>query len=236
MTKARIIFLHHSTGNVVWNGGVPEWIDAYNDRNGTRYAIEERPYPAGGYPWANYPYDYWNIWVKNAGPEPFRGQDTLEILTETYDLIVFKHCFPVSAMEPDTKEGDVASSVHSLESYKLQYRALRDKLLLFPDSRFLLWTGAALVEGGTDESSALLAQEFFRWVRQEWIKTGDNIFLWDFWELQTAGGRYLLDEHAASPYDSHPNANFAARVAPLLGQRIVDVLEGRGDQGSITGE
>jgi len=33
-----------------------------------------------------------------------------------------------------------------------------------------------------------------------------------------------------------PKEAFAQRVAPLFGQRIVDVLEGRGDTGSLTGQ
>ncbi len=28
--KARILFLHHSTGECVWNGGVAAWFEAYN--------------------------------------------------------------------------------------------------------------------------------------------------------------------------------------------------------------
>lgn len=35
--------------------------------------------------------------------------------------------------------------------------------------------------------------------------------------------------------DSHPNSTFAARVAPYIGRRIVDVIEGAGDSGSIAG-
>ena len=38
----RIIFLHHSTGVVVWDNGVPEWFAAYNAANGTNYQIEDR--------------------------------------------------------------------------------------------------------------------------------------------------------------------------------------------------
>jgi hypothetical protein len=30
-----VVFLHHSTGQVIWEGGVPEAIRAYNEREGT---------------------------------------------------------------------------------------------------------------------------------------------------------------------------------------------------------
>ena len=69
-----------------------------------------------------------------------------------------------------------------------------------------------------------------------WDEPGDNIYVWDFRQLETEGGLYLLNEYAAAPGDSHPNSAFATRVAPYLGQRIVDVIEGRGDSGSLTGQ
>ncbi len=113
----KIAFLHHSTGQVVWLGttskvmskvfgksAVGSWITDYNKKNGTRYEIEEIYFPttSEGYPWANYPYDYYNIWVKNAGDAPYQGEPTLEMLTKQYDVIVWKHCFPVGNILPDT--------------------------------------------------------------------------------------------------------------------------------------
>ena len=94
---------------------------------------------------------------------------------------------------------------------------------------------AALTEAATDPESAQRAKDFFAWVIEEWDEPGDNIYIWDFWQLETEGGLYLLDDYAAGPEDSHPTGDFAADVAPLFAQRIVDVMEGRGDSGSLTG-
>lgn len=232
----QIVFLHHSTGGVIWDGGVAGWFDAYNAKHGTPYRITERPYPGDGYPWDNYPYDYWNIWVNHAGDRQYKKQDTLEILTGDYDVIVWKHCYPVSAVDGDTGSPKIRSDVRSLENYKVQYEALRDKMRAFPETRFIVWTGAARVQGASDEAQARRAREFFAWVIDTWDEPGDNIFVWDFWQLETEGGLYLLDEYAAGPDDSHPNGAFAARVAPFLGRRIADVIEGRGDTGSLTGQ
>ncbi|MGB2975841.1 MAG: hypothetical protein WBD18_07365, partial [Phycisphaerae bacterium] len=233
---ARILFLHHSTGECVWNGGVADWFDAYNAAHGTRYAITEQAFPKDSpYGWENYPYDYWNIWVKNAGPKPFQKEPTLEILAPKYDLIVWKHCFPVSSIEADTGQPDVASSEKRIENYKLQYAALKAKMREFPKVRFLVWTGAALVKGETDAESARRACGFFNWVRNEWDEKGDNIFLWDFYALETERrSPYLKDAYAAG--DSHPNEAFSRKVAPLFCRRIVDVVQGRGDTGSLKGE
>ena len=232
---ARIIFLHHSTGECIWNGGVPARLRDYNAANGAAYTITERNFPAETYGWENYPYDYWNIWVKHAGPKPFKGEPTLEILTLKYNVIVFKHCFPVSAVEADSGRADVASSEKRIENYKLQYAALKKKLRKFPQVRFLLWTGAVQVKSDMDEATATRARMFFNWVRNEWDQKGDNIFLWDFYELQTQGGLYLKPAYASGAGDSHPNEKFSRSVAPLLCRRIVDVIRGRGDIGSRTG-
>jgi hypothetical protein len=232
-----IIFLHHSTGHVIWNGGVPEWVVSYNSANATNHGIEELAFPDGaGYPWSNYPYDYWYLWVDNAGPDPVEGQPTLEMLSQTHEVIVFKHCYPVSHIVPDTGSPSISSSLKARENYELQYEALKQKLHGFPDNRFIVWTGAALTEASTTPEEAQRARDFFDWVKGTWDESGDNIYLWDFWQLETEGGLYLLDSYAASASDSHPNSTFAATVAPLLGQRIIDVIDGQGDLSSLTGE
>ncbi len=247
----KIGFLHHSTGYVVWMGttskisrkvfgksALGSWITDYNKKHDTSYSIEQMNFPntGGGYPWANYPYDYYNIWVKNAGDAPYQGEPTLEMLTKDYDVIVFKHCFPVGNIRPDTGNPSVDSDVKSLENYKLQYAALKEKMRSFPDTTFVVWTGAALTEASTTRDEARRTREFFDWVKTAWDEPGDNIFLWDFYELQTAGGAYLKPEYASSPTDSHPTAEFGQKVAPLLGQRIVDIIGGKGDSASLTGE
>lgn len=234
--SAMILYLHHSTGGVVWKGGVPEWLGKYNAENGTQYQAEERAFPkAEPYGWANYPYDYWNIWVEHAGPEPFQEEATLEMLTPDYDVIVFKHCYPVSNVEEDMGTGDVTASDKRLENYTRQYEALKEKMRQFPDTKFIVWTGAALVEGKTPEAHGQRARQFFEWVRDEWDEPGDNIFVWDFYELETEGGLWLKPEYAAGPGNSHPGEEFAKGAAACFGQRLVDVLEGRGDSGDVVG-
>jgi hypothetical protein len=221
-----ILFLHHSTGQCVWKGGIPEWFEAYNLQHGTDHRIVERIFPKKRpYGWRNYPYDYWNIWVNHAGPDPYVEEPTLEILTKQYEVIVFKHCFPVSDVLRDTGSPAVDSQDKRLEHYKVQYEALRQKLLSFPGTAFVVWTGAALTEGSTSPENARRAREFFSWVKHAWRRPDDNIFIWDFFELQTEGGLYFKDEYAADPYDSHPSEGFSKRVAPDLCRTIVDVGE-----------
>ena len=247
----KIVFLHHSTGRVVWIGttsklmskffgksDVKGWIESYNKKNNTRHEIEEMYFPttSEGYPWANYPYDYYNIWVTHAGDASHQGEQTLEMLTKEYDVIIWKHCYPVGSILPDTGTADVDSSEKRLENYKLQYAELKQKMRSFPDTKFIVWTGAALTETTTSPEEARRTREFFDWVKAEWDEPGDNIFLWDFYELETEGGHYLKPEYASGPDDPHPTPDFGGRVAPLFGQRIMDVINGKGDSAALTGK
>jgi len=149
---------------------------------------------------------------------------------------MWKHCYPVSNIKADTGNPDIASEEKRIENYKLQYAVLKEKMHEFPNKRFIVWTGAALVKNNTNEENAKRAKEFFNWVRNEWDEKGDNIYLWDLWAFEAEGGLYLKDEYARSADNSHPNSEFNTRTAPMIARRIVDVIEGRGDSSSITGE
>src|ERR1035437_2047201 len=92
--EIRIAFLHHSTGQNIWNGNrstpfskivrkiknkifffilnkkpdLPKLFQRYNKDFNSNYIINEFTFPKSApYVWHNYPYDYYNIWVKNAG-------------------------------------------------------------------------------------------------------------------------------------------------------------------------
>ena len=159
----KIAFLHHSTGKNIWDGGVKKCLKKHSRENKTKYDIKEIAFPKEKpYGWNNYPYDYWKIWVENAGPEAYMDEPTLEILTKEFQVIVFKHCFPVSDISPDTGSPDIASSEKRLENYKLQYASLKEKMRQFPGTKFLVWTGAALVEPRWDEERGSRAREFAR--------------------------------------------------------------------------
>jgi hypothetical protein len=238
----KVIFLHHSTGLTIWKGettdigridrmrgkeyDVPAWFAEHNKSHGTNYQITEQAFPkAKPYGWHNYPYDYYNIWVKHGNENYFREEPTLKTLTAKYDLIIFKHCFPVSDIKEDLGNANIDSPEKRIENYKLQYEALKSKIHQFPDTKFLLWTGAALVKSETTPENAARSREFFNWVVNEWDEENDNLFLWDFYELETEGGIYFKDEYAVNPNDSHPNPGFAASLSPLFCQRIIEVIE-----------
>jgi len=260
-----IIFLHHSTGEVIWKGfntkpsvftrilrkispsskniigkkaKLPFLFENYNQEYHKNYLIKEIEFPkASPYGWSNYPYDYYNIWVKNSGDSPFKEEPTLEILTKQYQVIIFKHCFPVMNIKADQESADIDSDYKSLANYKLQYESIKNKLHKFPNTKFILFTGAALVKAsGVSEDAALRAKEFFKWVIDEWDLPDDNIFIWDLYSLQTEGGLYFKNEYSVSITDSHPNTEFAEMTVQLLFNRIIDVIENNGTRTKLTGE
>jgi hypothetical protein len=235
----KVLFLHHSTGNNVWYGDiepnkrfylrkstcmVPKIIKEYNEQHGTKISVEEYYFPSGNpYPWENDPFNYYDIWVKNAGESPYMKEPTLEMLTKKFNIISFKHCFPVSSIEEDDMNPDINSKKRTLANYKLQYNALRDKLYKYPQTKFIVWTGSALSEASSNEEEAKRAKEFASWVKSEWDKNDDNIFIFDFREIETEGGLYLKPEYAAGTNDSHPNKVLSQIAARLFANKIIEV-------------
>ena len=118
----------------------------------------------------------------------------------------------------------------------MQYEALKKKMLEFPETKFIIWTPTALVESDTNKDDAERANEFSEWVKNVWDSKGDNIFLWDFRDLQVEGGLYFKSNYALDINDSHPNKEFSRKVAPYFCKRIVDIIEGNGDIASLTGK
>jgi hypothetical protein len=260
--EIRIGFLHHSTGQNIWEGDrstylskqidhisirlgwkfkkgptLPGLFKKYNRNKQTNYLIDNIIFPKQSpYGWNNYPFDYYNIWVKHSGGRLYLDEPTLEILTKKYDVLIIKHCFPVSNINADTGVADIDSDAKSISNYKLQYQALRDKFHLFPGTKFIVFTGAAQIKSNISESEAVRAKEFFKWVTEEWDLPNDNIFIWDLYSLQTEGGIYFKEKYAVSESDPHPNETFSEKVSHVLFNRIIDVIEQNGSLTSLTGK
>lgn len=230
-TNDDIIFLHHSTGWGVYSGGsVASWFSNYNSTNGTSYAISERSYPNTPYPWDNYPYDYWNLWVNGTCNNADPDIECLSALTASHDIVIWKHCFPGAAVLADTGSPSVSSSRKSLENYKLQYRALRTAMDAYPNTKFIVWTLAPLHRLASNDSDAARAKQFVDWVNNEWLtESGShpNIFVFDFFGLAAGTDNYLKYEYEGSHIgsDSHPNSLANSTIGPIFAQFIVDTAE-----------
>lgn len=237
----KILFLHHSTGWNIWLGKTNKYLYKLTGKsdvtasfkkiasgNAANYEITEMFFPKSSpYGWKNYPFDYYNIWVRNAGNQPYMEEPTLEMLTGQYEVIIFKHCYPVSNILPDTGIPDIGSEEKRLENYKLQYEALKTKMNGFPDNKFIIWTPAVNVKNLISEDEARRTKQFHDWIINEWDVKGDNIFVWDFYNYETEGELYLKDEYSAGENNSHPNVEFSARIAPLFSEFIARVINGQ---------
>jgi hypothetical protein len=236
----KIIFLHHSTGAGVYSGGnVASWIATYNTSHGKNYLISERSYPDTPYPWANYAYDYWNLWINGQCSKTNVNILCMDELTKQYDVIIFKHCFPGASVIADDGKPSVSSGKQTLANYKLQYTALRGLMDQYPAKKFIVWTLAPLHRNATDAASAARAKTFVDWVKNQWLtedgKNHKNIYVFDFYglaaELNAApvSGkvnclRYDYEgDHNGS--DSHPNSLANKTIGPAFAQFIVNAIE-----------
>jgi hypothetical protein len=153
------------------------------------------------------------------------GEPTLEILAGEYDVIIFKHCYPVSKILPDTGHPDINSEERRLENYRIQYNSLKNKMHEYSRNKFIVWTPAVHVQAMISEDEAKRTLEFHDWIMEEWKEKADNIFIWDFYGLETGGGLYLKEEYSEGVGNSHPNSNFSARVSPMFAQFVIDVIQ-----------
>jgi hypothetical protein len=237
-----VIFIHHSTGSGVYNGGkgLPQWFTDYNSSNSTSYTISEVSYPNDPYEWANYPYDYWNLWINSGQCDNAQsGIRCLDWFTSNYNVIIFKHCFPGAEILADEGSPLVSSSRKSIENYKLQYRALRTLMDSYPANKFIVWTLAPLHRNATNTESAARARQFVNWVKSEWLtedsKAHPNIFVFDFFGYAAESNPTPVNgnvnclkyeyEGSHDGSDSHPNSTANSTIMPLFGQFIVNVIK-----------
>ncbi len=239
-SQEKAYFLHHSTGGGVYNdGNVEDRINAYNQQNGTNYQIVEKAYPRVPYDWKNYPYDYWNLWINEVCDNSDPDIECLESMLNKYDIVIFKHCFPGADVLPDIPNPSISSDVKCLANYKLQYRALRDKMSNFSNKKFVVWTLAPrhrLYAPAQSAARAARAREFVNWVKDEWLtedgEDHSNIFIFDFFNIVAESDpnppngqvnclKYEYEKsHTGS--DSHPN-QLANEVA---GEAFANFLTG----------
>lgn len=218
-TAMKIHFLHHSTGGnlIAGAGGIAKMFTEYNTTFGTDYQFtEEWSSPSG-----NYPYDYYSDTFSEAN---------LKKYTEQYNVLIWKHCFPGSSILEDEADPKIDTSRQSLEVYKLQYRALRDRFDAYPDTKFMVWTLPPLHRNATNADEARRATEFSAWVKTDFLTENGshpNMGCFDFRGYVAGEDNFLKyayePDHTGS--DSHPNQTANDTVCPLFFQSIIDFID-----------
>jgi hypothetical protein len=231
----------------VYNGGIglPQWFAGYNTEHETDFDISELSYPNSPYDWANYPFNFWNLWVNPGQCDNTQsGIRCIDWLASNFNTIIFKHCFPGADIVADDGTPSVSSGTKSIENYKLQYRALRTLMDSYPTNKFIIWTLAPLHRNATDAANASRAREFVNWVNEDWLsedsKSHPNIFVFDFFsytaelsETPVNGKVNCLKYEYEGDHngnDSHPNEAANTAIMPIFGQFIADVLSNSGTE------
>ncbi len=226
------VFLHHSTGNRIWgpNGsstGIPLEIEKYNDflnlSEDSCFVVKQKSWPLD--PWDNEWYRWHTI---------FNGEDTsavIEPLLEDYKILIIKSCYPSSDILDRGAPSDTLNYKRkTIYNYKWHWRNFVKKMGEQPDNFFAIWTNTPRIPSKTNDSRAILSDEFCRWATDTLAMGLDpiygpfpsNVYVFDFFhKLAGPNGKMLL-ELAAAINDNHPNAAATELVAPQFVREILD--------------
>lgn len=234
MKKTRILFIHHSTGALLLFFGrvrkllkekatqIELWDHAYN-----LYSPEILSYLFGPIMFRTGLSDSigrmtgkdFDIFISNNSPKEYaeifsRSPDdrTLKNIL-SFDVIVFKNCFPTSRIE--TKE--------KLEEYESYYSGIMKNLSKYP-KRFLIFTQPPLRSEMNKPEWAKNARSLAKFIVRE-AANYDNISTFDFFDLladKARNNKDMLKRKYCNfiPFDSHPNIKANIEVS----ERFVDLL------------
>lgn len=189
-----VFFVHHSTGEIYWEGGMQE-------------ALTEAGYQ-GYAPW----------WDGETDPQDFFGEfsdsDKWNIITEESlphgeerDILIFKSCFPASDITSD----------QMLEDYKDYYRELYPIYATHPDMLFVPMSTPPLLKTNTSADAALRSLEFEDWLMDGYVNDYqnflgsqglegiDNLSPFALHSLLSDDRGFLAADFIADPSDDHPN-------------------------------
>jgi len=127
-----------------------------------------------------------------------------------HEVIVFKSCFPNSAIESDAMQ----------EQFETWYLQMRDVMAQHPDRVFILVTSPPLHPAQTNADEARRARAVANWLKSDDYLAGHpNVFTFDFFDLladpslNTLRSEYQLDREEPN---SHPNRLANETIGPLF--------------------
>ncbi len=213
-TPVRIIFMHHSTGaGLIEGGGVRQ---SFTDRG---YEFWDHGYNGDGLVDAegNWLGINWDVPGDNTDPDGWHTiflqpvtsppDNTFSHMLE-YDVIIFKSCFP---------NADITSE-EQLEMYKSYYLDIRDVIDQHPDKLFIAFTNPPLTPNSTSPEAASRARRWAEYLTSpEYLDGHPNLVVFDFYSLLADEDGYLRAEYRPDDvYDSHPNELANRTIGPLF--------------------
>lgn len=242
--SVQLIFIHHSTGE--------NWLSDDNGQLGmalqnNNYSVSDTNYGWGPDSIGDRT-DIGNWW------EWFRGPDSDDYLATLYQeseqnseysrifpgsgeenvIIMFKSCFPNSALDGNASDTPPSISKNNLkgESSDSEYHTIAnakgiyiDILKYFEtqqDKLFIVITAPPLGRNSTSAQQSNNAREFNNWLTSEWLENYeyDNVAVFDFYDVLTDHGRSNYLEFSDDPWDDHPsqegNRNATEEFIPFL--------------------
>lgn len=232
----KILFIHHSIGGLLLKYGqvretlkktVPEielWDHGYNRQKGWLPFIAELTYHTGlsdadGKMTGT---DY-NISLSNNSPKEYDqifSRDPSDFTLKSilsYDVIIFKNCFPTTKIVSDAM----------LEDHKKHYASIVVNLRKYPQKQFFIFTPPPLRSEMTRRDYAKRARILSDWMIHS--LTSGNISVFDFFDLlvDSDGQNANMLKREYSPFlffDSHPNKNANKDIGPIFVKEIVKLM------------
>lgn len=190
-----LFFMHHSTGQIYWDGGLESKLKAHNYKG---YA----PWWPGG----TDPGDFYSEF-KNADNWYVMTRENMPAGRER-DIILFKSCFPASDID----------SAAELEQYKTWYRQLFEIYAAHPHKLFVPMSTPPLLQVNSNVGNAARAGQFEDWLMSNYIPEYrayltahgrpdyKNLAPFRLHSLLSDNQGFLAPSFQSSPTDDHPNA------------------------------
>jgi hypothetical protein len=214
----RIIFLHHSTGqNLIDGGGVREGLTALG------YLFFDHGYNGEGLRLADgvWSGESFNVPDDNTDPDGFAAifsqpyhdpPDNAFSHLMQYDVILFKSCFPTSNIADDGQ----------LMDYQNYYLSIRDTIDQYPQKLFVVVTPPPQVPNNSNPDEGRRARAFASWLTSsEFLEGHPNLVTFDFFNLLAGEDNFLKPSYRVDEWDAHPNDLANQQIGPIL----VDFLD-----------
>jgi hypothetical protein len=207
--KLSMVWLHHSTGDSILQGGL---LDALKANNLDFFDINYEQASVEGYIIGDHtdPPDF---------PKTFNTPKYLDVIKrwklsgdkKQHDIIMFKSCYPASNID----------SEEMFENYKKWYLSLLPTFQQHPDILFIAMSTPPLVNAKTKTENAARARRWAKWITTEYAKDVRNVKVFDLFNaLAIVEGKpdenTLVPQFSLGAKDSHPSKAGAQAVTRLF--------------------
>lgn len=196
----KVFFIHHSTGAIYWDG---------ENGQGMEYYLTEHGYEANDV-------DYWDGETDVDDWYDLFSQDSTWDIIGDADIVLFKSCFPNSAIRTG-----------QLPEYKEYYRELYEIYEAHPDVLFVPFSTPPLPRDMTTYKQAQRAKKFDKWLTHAYVDDyeGNNLAPFRLHRLLRNKRGYLHKDYVVDSQDGHPTDSSGNVVGQRIWQRLDNVLE-----------